>query len=65
MDWIDSKGNTTFTVMRKKTNNDLDTGPKNQITQLCLPTLNKSQDQTFLAGLRWKFMDLLDKNTTT
>ena len=32
MDWIISKGNTTFTVMRRKTNNDLDTGPKNQIT---------------------------------
>ena len=57
------KGNTTFTALRKMTKNGLDTGPRNQTMWQCFPTINSRMAETFLAGWKWKFMDLLDKNT--
>ena len=63
MDFQMGKGNITFTVLRKRTKNDLDTGPRNQTMWQCLPTINSRMVETFLAGLKRKFTDLLDKST--
>jgi len=39
MDFHMIRGNTTFTVLRKKTKNGLDTGLRNQTMLQCFPTI--------------------------